>query len=53
MRKLNWASLVLDLIYIANYSLLMDIKIILLTVKVLFMKENTEGVDSGQRTALK
>lgn len=46
-------KLKLDLIYIANYSLLMDIKIILLTVKVLFMKENTEGVDKSQRTALK
>ena len=46
-------KLKLDLIYITNYSLLMDIKIILLTVKVLFMKENTEGVDKSQRTALK
>ena len=46
-------KLKLDLIYIANYSLLMDIKIILLTVKILFVKENTEGVDQDQRTALK
>ena len=31
----------------------MDIKIILLTVKILFVKENTEGVDADQKTALR
>ncbi|MDO4961771.1 MAG: sugar transferase [Eubacteriales bacterium] len=46
-------KLKLDLIYIENYSILMDIKIILLTVKILFVKENTEGVDASQKTALK
>lgn len=46
-------KLKLDLIYIANYSILMDIKIILLTVKILFVRENTEGVDADQKTALK
>ena len=46
-------KLKLDLTYIANYSILMDIKIILLTVKILFVKENTEGVDANQTTALK
>ena len=46
-------KLKLDLTYIANYSVLMDIKIILLTVKILFVRENTEGVDAGQKTALK
>ena len=46
-------KLKLDLTYIANYSLLMDIKIILLTVKILFVKENTEGVDADQKTALR
>ncbi len=46
-------KLKLDLTYIANYSLLMDVKIILLTVKILFVKENTEGVDADQKTALK
>lgn len=33
----------LDLFYITNYSLLTDIKIILLTIKVLFNKKSTEG----------
>lgn len=35
----------LDLIYIQNYSLLIDIKLILLTVPVLFSKESTEGFE--------
>ncbi len=35
----------LDLIYIQNYSLLLDIKLILLTVPVLFSKESTEGFE--------
>ena len=42
-----------DLFYIYNYSIWMDIKIIILTVRILFQKENTEGVDDGQRSALK
>lgn len=33
----------LDLFYITNYSFLTDIKIILLTIKVLFNKKSTEG----------
>jgi len=36
-------KLQLDLMYIQNYSLLLDIKLILMTVKVMFMKESTEG----------
>ena len=46
-------KLKLDLTYIENYSIWMDIKILLLTFKILFQKENTEGVDSNQTTALK
>ncbi len=34
-----------DLMYIENYSLLMDIKLIILTVKIIFLKESTEGVE--------
>lgn len=45
-------KLKLDMTYIENYSILLDIKLILLTVKVLFSKENTEGVDSNQKNAL-
>lgn len=44
-------KLKLDLTYIENYSLLLDLKLILLTVKVLFQKENTEGIESWQTTA--
>lgn len=33
----------MDLIYVETYSLLLDIKLIILTFKVLFMRESTEG----------
>ena len=46
-------KLKLDITYIENYSLWLDIKLILLTFKILFVKENTEGVDEEQTTALK
>lgn len=36
-------KLKLDLMYIQNYSVLMDIRLILMTVKIMFMKESTEG----------
>lgn len=45
-------KLKLDMTYIENYSFLMDIKLILLTVKVLFSKENSEGVDNNKKTAV-
>ena len=35
----------LDLMYIENYTLLLDIKIILMTIRILFKKESTEGFD--------
>lgn len=35
----------LDLMYIENYSLLLDIKLIILTVRIMFSKESTEGID--------
>lgn len=44
-------KLKLDLIYIENYSFLLDLKLILQTVKILFQKENTEGIESWQTNA--
>lgn len=46
-------KLKLDLTYIENYSLWLDIKLMLLTLKILFSAESTEGVDSKQVTAMK
>lgn len=34
----------LDLLYIENYSLLLDLKLILMTIRIIFKKESTEGV---------
>lgn len=36
-------KLKLDLSYISNYSLMLDLKIILLTLRTIFSKESTEG----------
>lgn len=44
-------KLLFDLLYIERYSLWLDIKLILMTLKIMFMKESTEGVESGQVTA--
>lgn len=41
-------KLKLDLMYIQNYSWIMDIEIIFLTVKILFMKDSTEGFTEEQ-----
>jgi lipopolysaccharide/colanic/teichoic acid biosynthesis glycosyltransferase len=44
-------KLKLDLMYIENYSFRLDLKLILMTLKILFMKGSTEGVAEGQLTA--
>ena len=36
-------KLKMDLMYIQNYSLLLDIEILFRTIKILFEKESTEG----------
>jgi exopolysaccharide biosynthesis polyprenyl glycosylphosphotransferase len=41
-------KLKMDLIYIVNYSILLDIQIIFETVRVLFSKESTEGFGEEQ-----
>ena len=38
----------LDLMYIENYSLLLDIKLILLTLRVMLKKDSTEGFDKAE-----
>lgn len=35
----------LDLMYIENYSFLLDMKLILMTIRIIFKKESTEGFD--------
>ena len=47
----SYDKLKLDMIYVENCSLLMDLKLLLLTLKVIFMKESTEGLEEGQITA--
>ena len=42
----------MDLLYIAHQSFVTDMKIILATIKILFMPESTEGVAAGQTTAM-
>lgn len=44
-------KLKLDLMYIESYSVLLDIRLIFLTLKIMFMKESTEGVEEGQNHA--
>ena len=46
-------KLKLDLFYIENYSFLLDIKLLFMTVKIFFRKETSEGVEEEQVTALK
>ena len=43
----------MDLTYIETYSILKDIKLLILTVKVLFMKESTEGFDKKANESVK
>jgi exopolysaccharide biosynthesis polyprenyl glycosylphosphotransferase len=47
----SYDKLKLDMIYVENCSLMMDLKLLLLTLKVIFMKESTEGLEEGQITA--
>lgn len=43
--KLMW-----DLMYIENYSFYLDLKIIMMTIKILFMPESTAGFESGDES---
>jgi len=46
--KLMW-----DMMYIEGYSLFMDLKIIMMTIKILFVPESTSGVGENDITAQK
>ena len=46
-----YEKLQMDLMYIARPSIVEDLKIIMATVKVLFMPDSTDGVAEGQITA--
>lgn len=43
----SYDKLKLDLTYIRNYSILLDLKLILMTPKILFLKESTEGINDN------
>lgn len=45
-------KLKLDLFYIENYSVMLDIKLMFMTFRILFQKETSEGVDDRQANAL-
>ena len=45
-------KLQMDLMYIAHPSIVEDIKIMLATVKILFLPESTEGIAEGATTAM-
>ena len=53
LRYLDIISDIIEKPYIENYSVWMDIKILFLTFKILFVRENTEGVDENQTTAIR
>ena len=44
----SYDKLKLDLTYIRNYSIIIDFKIMLMTPKVLLIKESTEGFEEGK-----
>ena len=46
-------KLQMDLMYISEMSIALDVKLILQTVQIMMKKESTEGVTQGQTTAMK
>ena len=45
-------KLQMDLMYISNPSILMDMKLCFATVKILFLPDSTEGIEEGAVTAM-
>lgn len=46
-------KLKLDLTYIENYTVWLDVKLMMLTLKIIFWPDSTEGVENEQITALR
>lgn len=46
-------KLQLDLMYIQNYSLLLDLRLLFMTLKVIFLKESTEGFTEEKSNEMK
>lgn len=46
-----YGKLEMDLLYIANRSILQDLRLMFATIKILFQSESTEGVEEGKTTA--
>lgn len=46
-------KLLMDLTYIASPSTRQDVMLLFSTIKILFMKESTEGIGADQTTAIK
>ncbi len=49
---LPYDKLKLDLFYIENFSVWLDLRLLILTVKIIFMPDATEGIADGNITAL-
>lgn len=47
----SYDKLKLDMIYVENASVFLDIQLILMTIRVVFTKDATEGVEEGQENA--
>ncbi len=47
----TYDKLKFDMMYVQKTSILLDIQLILLTLRVIFQKEATEGLDEGETTA--
>ena len=47
----TYDKLKFDMIYVQKASILLDMQLILLTLRVVFQKESTEGVEEGEKTA--
>ena len=48
-RTTPYDKLRFDLMYIENYSILLDLKLMILTLRIIFSKESTEGIDIAER----